>query len=902
MDEQYIINLYNQLGGQKEFGTFENFKSVISTDTSYQKNFHSAFGEGTLGSFDNFVSLVSSQPAPSKKKDGGTWEGFVQSSTDTFRSKEQQESVSPSDQSSSESQSPSFYSQLPQAGMQQGPPMRPADQVQPDYTKMADIEQATLGVVKPPQDVEVPFKMEEKPEDPLKEQMFQEMRKERKEGTEGIPKFAAEVYKEITGEFLKRSSNAVKNDLEYYLGDAGFTVDDSGYLTLVAPNGKRAPLKGANLKTVANEIKAFIKENITSVGADEMIRLQKEYNEGRKKFISEQQIKDELNTLNQGAQLLKDEINNTFKEETALFELQDQIETYPANQRKTAAYQTLVNDYNSRLNSFNENRSKLEEKIKQNESRDAAIRRAAGDYLKNKEETGTFTGYLGRKFTDAVGSTLASWYNGFIDFHVGRTGNITGLMSDEKVEKLFKEKLKEKGYSEDADISESERKSIMKEIDAEQRDQLKKLFKYGKAGDIDLGVNPKESIRAFFTEKFGPSSTTKEYTEYIDKEGNLLQRGIGGLAGSLPGMIGPPVFRVLNMFHLTSDAVMKEMEENPDFANISENEKQMVAIPIGIVGAALEEFGFRNLIKGKSIVTGLTNRILQKLPVNPTASQIRAATLSELKAMGVKGGLAFVGSGLAEAETGLLQQVEEFGIKDIYNTIKDKEMFKTPVFMSWDYIYKVADAAATEAIGGFVMGVPNSISAAFEKDGFQGLSDDTFLMFEELSKSSDSKKLFAINLKNKINEGKITKAQAEKILDNYNNSVGLNTQILDDITDVGDRKKAMDLLVERKKLGDKKQGKDDALAKPIQDRIDAINNELTKISQDAIQKQAAGQVSVQPEAGVGETMVQGEPQAGPQGTPQKGVLSPEESKRKEELTNALADAPSGATTDITYWR
>ena len=41
------------------------------------------------------------------------------------------------------------------------------------------------------------------------------------------------------------------------------------------------------------------------------------------------------------------------------------------------------------------------------------------------------------------------------------------------------------------------------------------------------------------------------------------------------------------------------MEENPEFDNISEDEKRMVTVPIGIAVGALETLGFRNVIAQK---------------------------------------------------------------------------------------------------------------------------------------------------------------------------------------------------------------------------------------------------------------------------------------------------------------
>jgi len=58
MEEKYIQDLYNELGGQEKFGSFEDFKTLITTDENYQKDFYDSFGESTLGKFNDFISLV----------------------------------------------------------------------------------------------------------------------------------------------------------------------------------------------------------------------------------------------------------------------------------------------------------------------------------------------------------------------------------------------------------------------------------------------------------------------------------------------------------------------------------------------------------------------------------------------------------------------------------------------------------------------------------------------------------------------------------------------------------------------------------------------------------------------------------------------------------------------------
>lgn len=58
MDEKYIQDLYNQLGGESKFGKYDDFKYLISTDQKYRQDFHNSIGEKVLGSYDDFDALV----------------------------------------------------------------------------------------------------------------------------------------------------------------------------------------------------------------------------------------------------------------------------------------------------------------------------------------------------------------------------------------------------------------------------------------------------------------------------------------------------------------------------------------------------------------------------------------------------------------------------------------------------------------------------------------------------------------------------------------------------------------------------------------------------------------------------------------------------------------------------
>ena len=119
------------------------------------------------------------------------------------------------------------------------------------------------------------------------------------------------------------------------------------------------------------------------------------------------------------------------------------------------------------------------------------------------------------------------------------------------------------------------------------------------------------------------SDNTTEQYEKMQSEG-FWGGAILGLAESLPAMLGGAgpagwAQRTAQMYALASEAVYEEMEENPEFDNISEDEKRMVTVPIGIAVGALETLGFRNVIAQKGLLNRVVARAIGKSTSKTTA-------------------------------------------------------------------------------------------------------------------------------------------------------------------------------------------------------------------------------------------------------------------------------------------
>jgi hypothetical protein len=221
----------------------------------------------------------------------------------------------------------------------------------------------------------------------------------------------------------------------------------------------------------------------------------------------------------------------------------------------------------------------------------------------------------------------------------------------------------------------------------------------------DLKSKTLPYIRIGTKEILGDENTTQQW-EDLKKQG-FWGGAILGLSESLPAMIGGsgPVGwaqRTAQMYAQISDGLAQEMEKDPDFANISENEKLAITLPIGITSAVLEAYGLRNVLASKGIITSITMRALGKAGKGTTAKTFRELVENEVESAIARGALTITAAGVAEFETGALQEVSETGFKYLYNKqIKGKDMFETPDTVS-DFIQNVAISGAQEAIGGFI--------------------------------------------------------------------------------------------------------------------------------------------------------------------------------------------------------
>ena len=352
---------------------------------------------------------------------------------------------------------------------------------------------------------------------------------------------------------------------------------------------------------------------------------------------------------------------------------------------------------------------------------------------------------------------------------------------------------------------------------------------------------------------YGDDSTTAEWTD-LTKEG-FWGGSLLGLTESLPAMLGNMSWtgwaqRTALMYAQVSDHLMEEMQNDPDFANISENEKMAVTVPIGMVVATLEAVGLRNIINKGGLINSIVLKSLAKSPKGKLGSQTFGETVQkEVKSRIARGMLITGAAGAAEFETGFLQEGADIGGKHIYNAIKEKEMFETPSdFRS--IMAQMLRGGAQEAVGGLVLGTPGGIVAGATNYDFTKVDDATWKMFEEINKSekshSDYFTFFVQDIKNKILNGKMTKKEGDAILNQFNKISGVYNQLPTDLNS-DQKRKVLGLLLRKQELQEQTANKDKTLVKKQLAEIAEIDAKMESILQAEVATETETETTVTPE-------------------------------------------------------
>ena len=341
----------------------------------------------------------------------------------------------------------------------------------------------------------------------------------------------------------------------------------------------------------------------------------------------------------------------------------------------------------------------------------------------------------------------------------------------------------------------------------------------------DMIINGADSLKKDM-EYFG---TTLEAIDRIKEESFVGAALLGSLESVAPMLLnlvpGAGSSLTLGGFYMQGyGGKEKLLRQYKGYDDLGIFEKITIKTLTSAAGALLEKAGFDNAFTSTGMINKLISKTLKDLPKE--ASEI--AIFSALKRNAIQL-FKKVGSGTAgEGLTGGIQEISDISITAIYNTIKDKDVFKNPKSVG-AFVERVFEASASEAIGGFAMTLPGSVYKSLKKGKTMDLPNDVFEMFSAMTKDEGFAKLFSQDLKIKMSRGEITQEQAQEQLDNFHTSKSTLSQIPKNYT-TDQTKEAAYLLLRKKDLEQEMSGKSPELVGDKKLEIDEINERLKTIS------------------------------------------------------------------------
>ena len=299
-----------------------------------------------------------------------------------------------------------------------------------------------------------------------------------------------------------------------------------------------------------------------------------------------------------------------------------------------------------------------------------------------------------------------------------------------------------------------------------------------------------------------------------------------------------------------------EMKDELEGVDIPESHKMGMSAVYGVVSGALESIGMEYAI-GKlqpNITSAIKRNILKnvlskQLPKNAPKEFIDALIRTETKAYLGSLGLGTLGAAAVEGATESLQSLTGAGIKEIYDQVGNK----TELFSN-EGIGQIVKGALYEGyLGALGGGMVHSVYVAGDAARRnRALNSKELNMLLMSAKANGMDETVMTNLKADLLNGRITKAEAQEIAQNFDMVRGNVNQMPTNLTTEA-QSASLGLMMERDRLTKEIEGKDPNLVKPQSERVAEINNRLQEIAKEnAVQEQSTSEVPVQPTTGVSE--------------------------------------------------
>lgn len=608
------------------------------------------------------------------------------------------------------------------------------------------------------------------------------------------------------GNIADLEEEEVVGEMDYHFKDYGFKFEETGalgdFMKVTAPNGVDTieisldNWTNAKDASESKKLKKFMQQNkpIEKTGLD---RIESEALGNEKKILGKRDYEERMTSMQTATIDLKDRVKDFTQRKIDSDRLGKEFSRMGQAEllRNQVAYDAwLVESANIKAEG-----GEIEGEIEGMKSRGKKLDRLVGSYVEMRSKEGSFGGGFVNSVWEGYGTLFSGVYGMGVDLI---TTALVSNIGAEEADKWSKHaKGLDRGGGEVNEFSQAASGFM-----SQERKGIQRLIR-------ERGTAVGQS--------YG-TGTSKEYTD----SAGFVESALYGVASSLPAMASG----IFGLIAQGIDMVSAETENNPLFEDVSELEKLAIAAPIGIVAGMLEKVGLTKAIAGTSAISSVTHNLLKKFGVSATTRTFSEFVENEVERGGSRFLLKMASSGLSEAETGGLQEVNDILMKKIYNEVKGQDLFQTPETFG-DAVLQVIEASAAEAIGGFAMGTPGAVVSGALGGNLNSVSDETFAVFESVMNDGPMKEAYIESIKQKIVAGEMTKAEGQKAIQEAEDVAGVASQIPSDYT--GDqKKKALGLLLRRAKLQTQVDKGDKQLVTKQQAEIDSINESLKQISEE----------------------------------------------------------------------
>lgn len=367
------------------------------------------------------------------------------------------------------------------------------------------------------------------------------------------------------------------------------------------------------------------------------------------------------------------------------------------------------------------------------------------------------------------------------------------------------------------------------------------------AGAMGANSSDTKKLQTELVRSIVGTGTTEEYMASEDRSDisktlfslakSMGQLATGGVAGKLATGAGATT-KIANLaatvpFYAGGYYEMKDQFDDPSFSGVSDAEKVLLSTLYGTASGILEKYGLTKALGKSPMGKGLTNRILKAsfkdLPKNASSKMVELSIENSIKKQLVSRGVNTIGAYLVEASTEAAQELTQVGLQEVYDLAKKNNYFKNGT--GWDIASRVWESALLGGLGGGIMGTVSQSYGMF-KDRKKLNNVDSVKLMQMTYNDANMRDLMLTNIKNKILNKEITAKEGKAMFQAVQQTASILTKLPDNLNDE-QTLESVNLLVERTNIEKEIEGKDVNLVATQKARVAEINNELTKISEDA---------------------------------------------------------------------